>query len=75
MRMTWNCSGRHYQLGKGNNVNRTEFNHEEKIMGKGQNGKKKGNNQPAKTIKEKKEAKRKKKEEKEKKENPGPPQS
>lgn len=41
-------------------------------MSKGQNSKKKGNNKPAKTIKEKKQAK---KEKKEKKENPGIPLS
>jgi hypothetical protein len=38
------------------------------IMSKGQNSKKKGKNQPTKTVKEKKQAKRDKKE---KKENPG----
>jgi competence protein ComGC len=46
-----------------------------KIMSKGQNIKKKGNNKPAKTVKEKKQAKRAKKEKKEKEENPGFPQS
>ena len=39
-------------------------------MSKGQSSKKKGNNQPAKTVKEKKQAKREKKEKKNKKENP-----
>jgi hypothetical protein len=40
----------------------------EKIMSKGKNKKKGGNNKPSKTVKEKKQAKRDKKE---KKENPG----